>query len=149
MADKYIYFFRSAERLKLFLQNSCPIASYIGKLRSFKQLEMKRVLLILLVAVLAVPSCHPRALPVITERKTDPIKPRVNDYPPIETVAPDTAAGKRIFMARCIRCHGLPEPSQYSSARWETILPVMIPRARLDNEQALHVRAYLLAGAAR
>jgi hypothetical protein len=105
--------------------------------------------LILLATAYLLTACQKKAIPVITERETPPPIISRTIYPPKETVTPDTLAGKRIFTNRCGRCHALPVPDQFSVKRWDNILPVMIPRARLDNEQALHVRAWLLANSAR
>jgi len=55
--------------------------------------------------------------------------------------------GKTIFINRCGRCHDLPKPDQYTAQRWEAILSYMIPRAKLTDEQGVHVTAYLTANA--
>ena len=83
-------------------------------------------------------------MPVIAARTFEP-------SPPVtETVyaIPDIAADKNIFTVRCSRCHGLPDPGLYTPQRWDGILAIMILRARLSKEQAIHVRAYLKAKAA-
>lgn len=48
-------------------------------------------------------------------------------------------------MTRCNRCHGLPEPAKFTHKKWDEILPLMFPRAGLDNDASLHVRTYLMA----
>lgn len=90
-------------------------------------------------------ACTKKAMPEISNRKAEPPKMLRVEYPPKQTVAPDTAAGKRIFTLRCGRCHGLPDAKLFSAERWDDVLPLMIPRAGLNNEEALHVRTYLLA----
>lgn len=102
-----------------------------------------------LTAVLILTACTKKALPEMTDRKAAPPKMMRVEYPPKQTVAPDTVAGKNIFTMRCGRCHGLPEAAKFSADRWDEILPLMIPRAGLSNEEALHVRTYLLAHAAK
>ncbi|HMU45543.1 MAG TPA: hypothetical protein PKC72_04195 [Chitinophagaceae bacterium] len=90
-------------------------------------------------------ACSKKSLPEITARTLEPQQPvsaKVDVVPNIET-------GKIIFSNRCSRCHGLPEPSQYSEKRWETILSVMVPRARLTKEQEIHVREYVLKNASK
>ena len=110
-------------------------------------MSSSKYLLVLVFFVLI--SCTKKALPVITTRETvKPVK-RQLVYPPKETVKPDTVLGKEIFVLRCGRCHGLPQPGQFNAGRWDDILPGMIERANLDNEQALHVRTYLLSLAAK
>ena len=84
-------------------------------------------------------------MPVISTRTTDP-------PPPISTAAnviPNTEIGKTVFMNRCQRCHDLPVVSKYDSTRWTSILKLMMPRARLDPFQEVHVRAYVISNAAR
>lgn len=89
-------------------------------------------------------ACQKRSSPVITQRAYEPPRKDIAIYPPEGTVVPDTVTGKIIFINRCDRCHGLPDPFIYSQKRWESILELMIPRARLLPEQAVHLRAYIL-----
>ena len=93
-------------------------------------------------------SCQKKAVPVISDRKARVPQKIESIYPPKATITPDTLAGRRIFVNRCDRCHGLPLTAQFSIRQWDAILPTMFPRAGLSNEEALHVRAYLLATAA-
>ena len=97
-------------------------------------------LIVLFVITFIIISCQKKAIPVITERKDEPKKEAQTII-----VSPDTLAGRSIFMARCDRCHDLPDPAQYTEKRWDGILSYMIPRARLSNEQGVHVTAYLRA----
>ena len=99
---------------------------------------MYKIALIFLLSALF--ACQRKAIPVITERKDAPSPKPVLVK---ETIVADTAAGRQIFMARCGRCHGLPDPIQYTAKRWETILASMIPRSRINKEQALHLTAFV------
>jgi len=83
--------------------------------------------------------------PVITSRTVEPPPPAK----PVSDVKADTELGKTIFTNRCGRCHDLPKPEQYTAQRWDGILSYMIPRARLNDEQGVHVTAYLKANAAK
>jgi len=94
-------------------------------------------------------ACQQKSVPVITARKTAPPSTTISIYAPPGTVQPDTSAGKIFFMNRCSRCHGLPEPTQFTASRWEGILESMIPRTGLDKESAVHVRAYIMTGAVK
>ncbi|MEI2740488.1 MAG: hypothetical protein V9F01_17075 [Chitinophagaceae bacterium] len=88
-------------------------------------------------------ACSKKNLPTITQRTAEPpapVKKAVDVKPDIET-------GKIIFANRCGRCHDLPKPEQFNSQRWDGILSYMIPRARLTDEQGVHVTAYLKANA--
>ena len=105
---------------------------------------MKKLMLLLIVIAIITIACNKKAVPVITERRTQPITPD----PTLLTVIPDTSIGKIVFINRCGRCHGLPEPNQFTTKRWDGILCYMIPRARVTDEQGIHVMAYLKAYAA-
>lgn len=97
----------------------------------------KSILIFFLSAFFA---CQRKAIPVITERKD-----KISTKPVLvkETIVADTAAGRHIFMARCGKCHGVPDPLQYTTRQWETILASMIPRSRINKEQAVHLTAFV------
>lgn len=107
---------------------------------------MKNAIVVISI-LMGIIACHKKSLPDITERKYEAPKTIVTSYPPTGIIAPDTTAGKIFFTNRCGKCHGLPEPLQYTAQRWDGILSYMIPRARLSNEQAVHVTAYVKANA--
>ena len=90
-------------------------------------------------------ACQKKTLPTITTRITEPSKPVTVAV----DVKPDTAIGKNIFMNRCSRCHALPDPVQFTAQRWDGILAIMIPRARLDKEKEIHVTAFIKANCIR
>ncbi len=53
--------------------------------------------------------------------------------------------GHTLWQNNCNKCHKLYEPSEYTVSRWENILPRMLKRAKLDDEQSGKVRAYVLS----
>jgi mono/diheme cytochrome c family protein len=57
--------------------------------------------------------------------------------------------GKLIWEAACIKCHSLIAPEGHSVEAWENILPRMLRRSRLTDEQSGKVRAYVLTHAKR
>ena len=93
--------------------------------------------------MIVVIACNKKGMPVITSRTTEPPPPAK----PITDVKPDIETGKTIFINRCGNCHGLPKADDFTAKRWDGILSYMIPRARLSNEQGIHVTAYLKANA--
>ncbi len=110
---------------------------------------MKLLAFVSVIFLITSVSCQKKSLPAITGREAgSPIR-TVFSYPPASTAAPDTIQGKAIFMARCSRCHGLPDPHQYTEGRWDVILESMLPRTRMSNANAVHVRAYVLANAVK
>lgn len=90
-------------------------------------------------------ACTHKTLPVITARKTEPVKPITK----VVDIEPDLTTGKIIFANSCGRCHDLPKPEQYSAKRWEVILSRMIPRARITIDQSVHLTAYLKENAGK
>jgi hypothetical protein len=104
---------------------------------------MKISSLLLLFSLLIIGACHKKGIPEMTDRNAPPPKTGFV-YPPRETVAPDTATGRRLYAVRCVRCHDAPDVTKYTMERWDKILPTMLPRARMDNEQSLHIRSWIL-----
>lgn len=88
-------------------------------------------------------ACNKKAIPVITSRTTEPPPPAKS----ITGIKPDIEIGKTIFTNRCGNCHGLPKPDDFTAKRWDGILSYMLPRARLNSEQSIHITAYLKATA--
>lgn len=101
--------------------------------------------IVLFVIAFVIISCQKKAFPVITARKTEASSP----VKALGDIKPDPERGKIIFTNRCGNCHELPKPDQYTTQRWDGILSYMIPRARLNEEQGVHVTAYLKANAAK
>lgn len=89
-------------------------------------------------------SCQKKAVPVITARTIEPSAPKTE-----ELSAPDLPAGKQLFTNRCGRCHGLPDPAQYTAKRWETIMALMAPKAKLSRQEQVHVTAWVKENAAK
>ncbi|HMK24552.1 MAG TPA: hypothetical protein VK483_00880 [Chitinophagaceae bacterium] len=100
---------------------------------------MKTIIFFLAICTVIIQACQQKALPMITTRTTEPSKP----VTAVVDVKPDAAVGKIIFTNRCGRCHALPDPVQFTAQRWDLILARMIPRARLDKEQEIHVTAFI------
>ncbi|GAB4093849.1 c-type cytochrome [Flaviaesturariibacter terrae] len=63
------------------------------------------------------------------------------------TAAAKVEAGHQVYTAKCGRCHGLKEPSNYTAERWVPILASMAPKARLSEEETAQVAAYVQANA--
>ncbi len=105
-------------------------------------------LTIVILLLLLVMACQKKAVPVITERKAE-LPKGVTTTPSSLVINPDTAIGKTVFINRCGKCHGLPEPIQFTAERWNGILSYMMPKARLDEAQRVHLTAYVRANAAK
>jgi cytochrome c5 len=103
---------------------------------------MKKLMVLSIIFLLVIMACHKKAIPTFTSRIAEPVTPVTTTNLP-----PDAEAGKTTFTARCNRCHGLPDPAKYTTQRWDGILSIMIPRARLTKEEGNNVTAYLKANA--
>lgn len=55
----------------------------------------------------------------------------------------EMSSGKSIYESRCIKCHGYKEIKNYSRAQWEKILPAMMEKAQLAEEEKKQVHAYV------
>ncbi|RYE25432.1 MAG: hypothetical protein EOP51_04110 [Sphingobacteriales bacterium] len=55
--------------------------------------------------------------------------------------------GKTLWQDKCGKCHKLPQPEAYTVSKMDRVLPRMINRSKLTDEQGAMVRAYLLAHA--
>lgn len=55
--------------------------------------------------------------------------------------------GKTLFENNCNKCHGLKDPAKRTVEKLEKVLPSMIRKAKLTEEQGTLVRAYLLSQA--
>jgi cytochrome c5 len=59
----------------------------------------------------------------------------------------ELAEGKTIWQEKCNKCHKLYLPESHTAAKWDPILTRMTKKAKLDDQQAGLVRAYVLANA--
>ncbi len=53
--------------------------------------------------------------------------------------------GKTVYVTKCVGCHTLKNPGDYTVDQMNTILKAEIPKAKLDSKEAEQVTAYLLA----
>lgn len=94
-------------------------------------------------------ACHKKAVPQITARTEFPPAPSSGRIPSAGNSPEAIAAGKIIFETKCNRCHDLKEAQVYTANRWTSILKTMIPRARLNEEQARQLTSYVMANAGK
>jgi hypothetical protein len=57
---------------------------------------------------------------------------------------PALAAGRSLFLNRCIQCHALPDVSRLTTGRLNVVIPIMTQRAKMTAEQHDTLRKYLL-----
>jgi mono/diheme cytochrome c family protein len=107
---------------------------------------MKKIIFISFFSLTIAAACHKKAVPEITSRTEFPPAPKSKQLL-IENSPEAIAAGNKIFETRCNRCHDLKTVEAYTPERWTSILQIMIPRARLDEEQAKQLTSYVMANA--
>lgn len=100
---------------------------------------MKPVIVLLILSGLLIAGCqsNPLSAPHVTESL---IRAGVGE----NADGPTLAAGRKVFVNRCILCHALPDISRYNSARLPGIVGWMSHRAHLTPEQKEALTKYLL-----
>ena len=101
---------------------------------------MKTATTLVLISI-SVFACHRKTIAasddIIISNKT---KPETKATVKAET----TSAGQSVYSTRCGRCHYLKTPQDYTSQQWDNILKTMIPKAKLNSEEAKQVTAYVM-----
>ena len=82
----------------------------------------------------------------MTARTNFPDAPKSSQLP-VDNSPESIAAGKIIFETKCTGCHELKDTKIYSADRWSSILKNMMPRAKLNNQEAKQVASYVMANA--
>lgn len=54
-----------------------------------------------------------------------------------------TAAGHKIYVAKCAKCHKFYDPAKYSETDWEMWMRKMSKKAKLKPEQELELSRYI------
>jgi cytochrome c5 len=103
---------------------------------------MKATITILIIAIIAF-ACHRKTVAssdnIVISNKTNTETKTSNSE-----VA---SAGQTVYTNRCGRCHGLKKTENYTAQQWDNILKGMIPKAKLNEEEARQVTAYVMANA--
>jgi mono/diheme cytochrome c family protein len=55
----------------------------------------------------------------------------------------DFAAGKKLYTAKCARCHKFYDPAGYDDKAWESWMQKMRDKAKISDEQYGQLSAYL------
>ena len=53
--------------------------------------------------------------------------------------------GRKIYVHTCTKCHNALRITRYTEQEWDGILPDMIRKSKLSNDQAMSVDAYIKA----
>jgi cytochrome c553 len=105
---------------------------------------MKRILLVIFSTAVLAFSCSKKTNATSnTSNKETAVNPVTS-----EVKAPDMVAlGKTVYETKCGRCHALKKTDNYSAERWKEVLVNMIPKAKLNEDEAKQVTAYVNANA--
>ena len=100
---------------------------------------MKDTIIILVIDVIVF-ACHRKTVAssdnIVISNKTNNETKAVN---------PEVAsAGQKVYANRCGRCHGLKKTENYTVQQWDNILKSMIPKAKLNDDEAKQVAAYVM-----
>ncbi len=101
-------------------------------------MKIRKFLLLpaLALGVLALANCSPKTGKSTAATATQPV---------VHYTDAQLAEGQTIFTSHCGKCHKLHQPNEESVAKWNSVLPSMIRKAKLTEEQGNLVRAYVMA----
>lgn len=105
---------------------------------------MKKLAIIVSMGIIVF-SCTPKASPTTSGNTTESANSNTTTTTTANTALIEQ--GHIVFESRCGRCHGLKDPTRYTSQRWDGILKSMIPKAKLNETEAQQVTAYVMANA--
>jgi len=54
--------------------------------------------------------------------------------------------GRNLYINKCSSCHNLFLPEKYSIANWDTILPLMQKKAKINDNEINKIKKYLISG---
>lgn len=93
--------------------------------------------------------CTPKVGKEITKSETTTELKKVESVtvPEITRTVEEFEQGKLLMSQKCSKCHVLFDPIDYTLDEWEKILKIMIPKARLSEEDGALVRDYIIAHA--
>lgn len=103
---------------------------------------MKKSLLFLMSLGLFASSCTTKKATTSEKSPADIVAEVKKNY-----TEADMNAGKILWGENCNKCHKLHDGPEFTVSKWENVLPRMSKRAKLSDDQAGKVRAYLLANA--
>ena len=87
-------------------------------------------------------ACHRRTIAasdeIIISNKTEFSKTKTTSK------GEGVSAGQTIYSSRCGRCHYLKTVQDYTAQQWDNILKSMVPKARLNKDEAAQLTAYVM-----
>ena len=111
---------------------------------------MKKIVSVLVVLAITFIACSKKTVAtkdVVTTGTTEAVQPETSTSAGGALDANLLAAGKTIYETRCTRCHGMKPLDVYTPERWDGILKIMVPKAKLTESETQQVTAYVKANA--
>ncbi len=102
------------------------------------------VLLYICLATALLAACAKKTTPTKSAVVTDEVAVEKGKYN-----AAQIAQGKIVYEQNCAQCHELHQPAEFNIAQWNRILPRMSRKAKLTDEQAGIVRAWVIVNAGK
>ena len=84
-------------------------------------------------------SCHKKAFPVASGKKSDNKQSEVKK----DLTPEQLSQGEAIFNSKCNKCHEFHEPSELTRQKWDEVLPTMLRRAKLNEDDAALVAGWI------
>ena len=102
-------------------------------------MQSKKLLLLssLAIGALLLSNCSPKTGKSTAASTTTKSEVHYTDAPISE--------GETIYKSNCGKCHKLIAPADKSLDKWNSVLPSMVHKAKLTDEQGALVRAYVMA----
>ena len=106
----------------------------------FVQRNMKTTTTLAILSIIVF-ACHRRTVAasddIIISNKTEITKSKA-------TTTAGITAGQTIYNSRCGRCHRLKTVQDFTAQQWNNILKSMVPKARLNQDEAEQLTAYVM-----
>jgi len=100
---------------------------------------MKATITIVILSIIVI-ACHRKT---VASSDNIVISNKTNTETKIST-SESTSAGQTVYVNRCGRCHYLKTAQDYTKQQWQNILKSMIPKAKLNDDEAKQVTAYVM-----
>ncbi len=106
---------------------------------------MKKEVVVTLAAlsVMLFAQCAKKMSPSTKEKA----KTETAEVTPKAATPEEMAMGKTVFTDNCGKCHKLRQPGEFTTKKWDNILPTMCKKAKLTPAQSTAVTAYVMANA--